>query len=59
MFSSFELMALPQTGSASDPIDLEASAHGLPLSANTTALMGAKVGGNSFGLGCGFGVRGL
>jgi hypothetical protein len=38
-------MTLPQRGSASDPIDLEASAHDLPLTANTTTSMGGKVGG--------------
>jgi hypothetical protein len=45
MFNSFELMALAQRGSVNDPIDL-ASAHGFPLTANTTTSMGGKVGGN-------------
>ena len=44
--SSFELMTLAQRCSASDPIALKASAHDVPLTANTTTSMGGKVGGN-------------
>lgn len=39
-------MTLAQRCSASDPIDLEASAHDVPLTANTTTSMSGKVGGN-------------